>query len=338
MPHVNADKSFETELALTTSKRYCNVLFWNIHGQKVKTLGDKFSDTEFLNICTGFDILGICELHTNDKPSINGFKLIKHKIRKKLHKGPKLSGGVAVFAKKGIAHMVNYVNNNNEDSIWVKLCKEDTGEPNDIYLGTCYVSPSNKLKNQNLGIGKGVAFGEVNPKHRVLELFFEEANYFKTQGEVIIQGDVNARTGCHPDFIASDKFDNVFGIENQDDNPIRNSEDKITCERGAVLLDLCKSLDFRIANGRKAGDIFGKYTSIQWNGSSVVDYVMTSLTSFYKITDFKVGKFYPWFSDHCPLLYTISLTQGMKPKPDEDITLTNLQPRCRWTAQAKCIC
>ena len=107
---------------------------------------------------------------------------------------------------------------------------------------------------------------------------------------------MNVRTGNHPDFITNDKYDEVFSIEISDDNIYRNSEDKVTCERGALLLDLCKSLDFRITNGRKPGHIFGKYTSIQWNGGSVVDYVMTSLTAFRKITEFKVGKFYPWLS------------------------------------------
>ena len=133
MSYANEDGRFETKLALTASKCHCNVLFWNIHGQKVKTVGNKFTDIEFLNICNGFDILGISELHTNDKPSIKGFKLIKNKIRKKIHKGPKLSGGVAVFVKKELAHMVKYVNNNNEDSIWVKLPREVTGEQNDIH-------------------------------------------------------------------------------------------------------------------------------------------------------------------------------------------------------------
>ena len=84
----------------------CNILYWNIHGQVTKTVGNKFTDIEFLNVCKGFDILGLAELHTNSSPSIKGFKMIKDKIRKKCHKGPKVSGGIAVFARKEIAHMV----------------------------------------------------------------------------------------------------------------------------------------------------------------------------------------------------------------------------------------
>jgi hypothetical protein len=58
-----------------------NVLFWNIHGQNTKLKGNKFTDIEFLNVCKDFDVLGLAELHTNSKPSIKGFKLIKDKIR-----------------------------------------------------------------------------------------------------------------------------------------------------------------------------------------------------------------------------------------------------------------
>ena len=84
-------------------KSICNLLFWNVHGQVTKEIGNKFLDVEFLNICKEFDILGIAELHTESKPNIKGFKLIKDKIRKKTHSGPKLSGGIAVFVKKEVA-------------------------------------------------------------------------------------------------------------------------------------------------------------------------------------------------------------------------------------------
>ena len=95
----------------------CKLLFWNIHGQVTKTVGNKFTDVEFLKMCNDYDILGLAELHTDSKPSIKGFTLIKDKIRKKCHKGPKIAGGIAVFAKKDIAHMVKYIPSDHEDSI-----------------------------------------------------------------------------------------------------------------------------------------------------------------------------------------------------------------------------
>ena len=46
-------------------KSTCKCLFWNIHGQTTKTIGNKFDDEQFLEVCKGFEILGITELHTN---------------------------------------------------------------------------------------------------------------------------------------------------------------------------------------------------------------------------------------------------------------------------------
>ena len=43
--------------------------------------------------------------------------------------------------------------------------------------------------------------GQSNDKHKTLELFFEEAIHFRKKGEVILQGDINARIGKPPDFV-----------------------------------------------------------------------------------------------------------------------------------------
>lgn len=264
-------------------KENLSVCFWNIHGQKSKLTGDKFLDIEFTQLCHKHDILGFVELHTETIPCISGFKLIKQKIRKKNHCGPKISGGLAIFVKTEISHMVKYISNTHEDSIWIKLCKGQAKQREDIYIGTIYISPA---KNKN--------------SHLSLEKFLEEAKSFSEKGVVFIQGDFNARTGTEPDFIEYDKSDDSFYILNLEKPLVRNSEDRKLCERGTKLLDLCKSMDFLIVNGRKTGDIFGKYTSIHWNGSSIVDYVITPALSFDRVMKFQVGKFYPWFSDHCP--------------------------------------
>ena len=309
-------------------RNVCNMLFWNIHGQISKDIGDKFNDAEFLNVCKNYDILGLAELHTLSKPSIKGFKLIKDKIRAKTHKGPKISGGIAVFVKKEVAHIVKYIPNDNEDSIWIKLSKEATGEENDIYVGTCYLSPPAKSTSGMTNCTKS------HEKHTSLEKFFEEATHYSKKGEVILQGDINARTGAQPDFLNKDKFDDIFGIENLEINPPRNSEDKKVCERGSLLLDLCRSEDYRIINGRKPGDLFGNFTSIQWNGSALVDYVLTQASSIRRVVDFKVGRFFPCLSDHCPLQYQIKLNPNRK-KTAAPPEMQKLPPRCKWDDQTK---
>ena len=105
-------------------------------------------------------------------------------------------------------------------------------------------------------------------------------------------------------------------------NP-RNSKDKKLDCRGRELLDLCKSLDLNILNGRKTGDIFGDFTSFQWKGNGLVDYVITSKTLFSSVLSLKVGNFMPWISDHCPLHYNFQTEITHKPTSNK----TNLHPR-----------
>ena len=282
-----------------------NLSFWNIHGYKSSLIGDKFSDNEFLNIFRDDHIVGLVELHTESKPSMSGFKLIKQKIRKKLHKGPKISGGLALFVKSEYAHLVKPVKNDNEDSIWVKVSKEGTDSLSDLYIGTLYLSPARDETGKNEGRAS-------------LEVFFNEIRKFKEKGTVIAQGDINAHTSTLPDYLESDKTDEEMGIKNYAKPLSRNSEDKKPPnERGKHFVDLCKAYDMLIVNGRKTGDIFGKYTSFQWNGARVVDYVLSERVQQHNILDFKVGPFRPWLSDHCPLHYSISLKNDIEPKEDD---------------------
>ena len=100
------------------------VAYWNIHGHKSDCVGNKLCDPEFLDLVKGMDILGIGELHSDDIVSIPGFVNVKQKIRTKKFKGPKIAGGIAVFVKEEIIHLVQVLENKNEDSIWVKIKKE----------------------------------------------------------------------------------------------------------------------------------------------------------------------------------------------------------------------
>ena len=124
--------------------------YWNINGHNSKIIGDKLSDAQFLERISDSDILGLAELHANEEVCVPGFNLIKQKIREKKFKGPKIAGGLAIFVKAEIEHLVQVIPNNNENSIWIKLGKSISGEMEDIYIGTYYVSPPNsKVEKKN---------------------------------------------------------------------------------------------------------------------------------------------------------------------------------------------
>ena len=121
------------------------ICYWNIHGHKSETIPNKLVDREFLEKLKNSDIVAISETHTQNKDlSIPGYTLVKEKIRVKQNKGPKISGGLAVFVKDYLYRSVHVVPNTNENTIWLKLKPKDTKISEDIYIGSFYVSPDNQ--------------------------------------------------------------------------------------------------------------------------------------------------------------------------------------------------
>ena len=108
---------------LRTPTKNLRCAYWNINGHKSQIIGDKLCDSDFLSSIDECDILGLSELHSNEKVCIPGFKLLKQKIRQKKFRGPKIAGGIAIFVREGMDHFVQVVPNDNENSIWIRLAK-----------------------------------------------------------------------------------------------------------------------------------------------------------------------------------------------------------------------
>ena len=125
---------------------------------------------------------------------------------------------------------------------------------------------------------------------------------YQKNGEILIVGDLNARTGTLNDFIENDIFN-----PNTDDTYLtdinwskRNNSDVIVNKQGKNILDTCISHRLRILNGRKIGDFMGKLTCYQSSGASAVDYAITSHSMWENILSFQVQHLTP-YSDHCPI-------------------------------------
>ena len=56
---------------------------------------------------------------------------------------------MAVFAKKEIYKIISPTKTENEDTIWLKMNKEDSGLANDIYRGNAYIGPYIRVSKQN---------------------------------------------------------------------------------------------------------------------------------------------------------------------------------------------
>ena len=198
---------------------------WNIHGYKSKIVNNKLTDSTFLKEVENDDIVSLVETHNNDlddQLSIPGFKRVK--VKNRPSNSLKSSGGLAYFARDRIFNSIIPINNNNADTLWIKLKKDIFDKKRDIYIGTVYLKP---YKNNN------------DNSKKILELF-DEIFSFQEKGEVIVQGDFNARTHVDGDIITMDKYDESFMIPTEDlsqNIQSRNSEDKITSDhRGKELL------------------------------------------------------------------------------------------------------
>ena len=103
-------------------------------------------------------------------------------------------------------------------------------------------------------------------------------NNYQRDYSVILAGDFNARTGMENDFTVFDscKFAPSENLPTPKEVPARKNFDQHLNEQGNILLEICKSLDLRILNGRCKGDSFGKITFHGKQGISTVDYIIVS--------------------------------------------------------------
>lgn len=163
---------------------------------------------------------------------------------------------------------------------------------------------------------------------------------------LILMGDFNARTATKNDFTHFDNditVDNVFQDESNSLKELnlqnRYSNDKVTNLNGNLLLELCKSFDLRILNGRFGDDKnVGDFTCHTSQGKSVVDYIITSDCLLPHVIDFKVDVFDKCLSDvHSPLCLSMrkeikvvtEKTSNVIPSTiDSGKTFKNF--RCKW--------
>ena len=121
---------------------------------------------------------------------------------------------------------------------------------------------------------------------------------------MLLCGDFNARTAAYPDYVADDTDRHVHMLPDEyiiDSNiDPRVSQDIVRPDpNGLLLLELCRQSGLRIMNGRMGADAnVRKYTYIGFNGSSVIDYMLSSqnmldLVKSFNIEDPNI------LSDHC---------------------------------------
>ena len=88
-----------------------------------------------------------------------------------------------------------------------------------------------------------------------------------------------------------------------------------------------------IINGRTVGDLIGKYTCHEYNGSSTVDYFIIHTDIIDRVLSMRVVDLH-WYSDHCPLTVKIGIYNKMSVTENRDTYAEPLK-MYKWNEQSK---
>lgn len=299
---------------------HLKVVHWNIEGIKSRLWGNKLNTEEFQTLSKDYNIIGLTETHSvEENLELTGYTSFQLN-RKNLNNSARGSGGIAVFVKQNLCYGITLHKTANENILWLKLKKSFFNFPKDIYLGTVYFSPVNYERSHKLDYLNDLENDLIN---------------ISTMGEIILMGDFNSRTGILQDVLESNR---ILELENLDSSESRykpylkqrNSQDYTSDKRGERLIELCLSLELSILNGRKIGDSFGMKTCFNWNGSSVVDYVISSNNIFESIRYFRVDSLQPTFSIHCPVSFSMHFDSSIS-NSYKDANMHNIKYKYKWS-------
>ena len=200
-------------------------------------------------------------------------------------------GGLLLYIKKELQHGIRVLPPGKEqDRMWFILDKTVFGQERDKFFSSFYIPPATSSNAVQTGC-----------QWQSLEF---EIEHYKHMGEVIVMGELNARTGLLNDHIVHDTIPNNVpsSLYFVNESLPRFSQDNTVNMYGRQLVDICVNTGLQVVNGRVGVDSgIGRFTCYTHNGSSVVDYVLAQAGIRDRIVSFEVDDLQP-HSDHCPLL------------------------------------
>ena len=294
---------------------------WNIHGITNNVLGDKTKNQDFINNINNLDFIVLNETWCNTNIDVPGFSsFVSDTALPHTNQVCRKSGGIILLAKKKFEKFLS-ITKKSKNFLWCKISKEILNNENDLFLCGVYIPPE-----------KSAYF-----EKEIFDELEEDIAFYSSKGNVMILGDFNARTDTCNDFISKDgnQFINDTS-ENCFQTKQRLSFDHQINNHGKQLINVCKSSDIRILNGRTKGDSLGRATFHGTNGISVVDYVICDQELFQK-TNYFIVKPPTYLSDHSQIVTWIDIDQ-IADKPDTsscNIELTKLPNQFTWDDYSK---
>jgi hypothetical protein len=204
--------------------------------------------------------------------------------------------------------------------LWCKLSKHYFKTNRDIYLAVVYLPPENSTYAKSNG-------------QDIIDKLESDIRHYSQLGSILIMGDLNVCTSMEPDYIKddTDKFTIPTSVINYTPDvqiSDRLNQDAVINERGKEIPDLCVSASLRILNARKPGDSMGSFTCHKYNGSSTVDYVLTSECLYESALYFHVHNLCT-LSDHCQISFCLNNLSSVGNSSDV-LELGTLPDKFKW--------
>ena len=320
---------------------------WNCNGiwQRINSFRyNKLNNPEVLKLITSKQIFGLIESHHTDNEvgnlHIEGYKCFSIcRPKDKNLKRHKPSGGLAVYVHQSIRGGVCKVPMGGTESIILRLKKEFFGTSTDLYICFAYCVPANSSVLAN---------NSCMPSD-VYEDLLDKLSQCSSDGQLILLGDMNARTKNMADFIVNEDNHDIpvpppeMYETDTVETRCRNNYDQGFNSYGPKFIDLCKTVPLRILNGRTLGDLFGKFTCFTPNGNSTVDYAAVSPPLVKTVRYFRVTNLMPHLSDHAPIemafkVHTIISNNQTKytylPEPDKVVWDRQLSDKFKFSLES----
>ena len=268
----------------------------NVCGLKRKVLYPEFS-----SLVNNYDMLSVCEtkLDRYDLIELPGYVFFSQCRKQKYIRK---SGGIGVFIKQSLFPHVSHIESDSDYVLWLSISKKVFNTDEDIYVGAIYIPPNDSKF--------------YNPDE--IENFnVEITNMCVSNKYVLLMGDFNARTQNKQDFLEEDNFFikyfdfdkdmishfSVSSVLDQCKLPKkRTSQDKVINNEGNKLIDICKSNNLFILNGRCGTD--KNIGAMTFRNLSVIDYSIVSQHALQFVNMFEILEVDPLFSDGHSLLST----------------------------------
>ena len=246
-------------MSTTYYKNYIKLGCWNIQGMSEY----KTHDSLVLQYIKQHDCVVFIETWLNENISFENY--YTYCLPAKKSNWGRSKGGIIVAMKKELKRGIKILQTVDSHILWLKFEKSCFKLMKDMFVCIIYIPPINCVKREN----------DIFHYWEILEDSILQ--YSRHNGDIVIIGDLNSRTGTLSDVLEmSPEIDDFTSNLNFDEINTRISKDSVINQYGRRLVDVCTHNELVILNGRVLGDLQGQYTSYHYNGASVIYYCIVT--------------------------------------------------------------